>query len=80
MNSSVDELKEQLRKADEESKLKDSKISSLQDEVSKLQKSAESSSETSKNELKKLSEELERSKEQEKALRSELEVHIFQSN
>ena len=76
MKSSVDELKENLRKADENSKSKESTISSLQEEVSRLEKSAETSSETSKNELQKLSEELERSKEQEKVLRSELEVCV----
>ena len=76
MKSSVDELKENLRKADENRKSKESTISSLQEEVSRLQKSVETSSETSKNELQKLSEELERSKEQEKVLRSELEVCV----
>lgn len=67
-------MEENLRKADEESRSKDSKISFLEEEMLKLKKSAEAAGETSRNELKQLSEELDRSKEQEKALRTELEV------
>ena len=72
--SSVDALKGNVRKAEEESKAKDSRISSLQEDVSKLQGSVESSAESSKKALKKLSEELENSKGQEKDLRAQLEA------
>ena len=71
---SVTGLKEDIRKASDESKSKDTKINSLQLELSTLKKAAAKSSVDSKNELKKLSDEVERYKDEKKSLEKELEA------
>ena len=73
-NTSVAELKESARKASDESKSKESKINSLQLELSTLKKAAAMSSAESKNDLKKLSAEVERRNKEEKSLRDELDA------
>ena len=67
-------MKENVRKAEEDSKTKDSKITAVEEELSELRETAASADDTSKDELKKLSDQLHNSMEQEKALRSELEA------
>lgn len=62
-----------MKKASEGSKSKDSKINALQLELSTLKKAAATSSNESRKELEKLSIELERLKEQKKALKDELD-------